>query len=119
MSREIISSEKYPEKPHNSPAVRVPGLVFCSGQVGKGPDIKAGTVEALSALKDVLELSGATLESVCKYNIFLKNMDDFVEMNKAFVAFLPDPKPARTCIQAGRLPGGPDSIIEIECIAQV
>lgn len=32
--------------------------------------------------------------------------------------FLPDPKPARTCIQAGKLPGGETSTIEIECIAR-
>ncbi|RYF51841.1 MAG: RidA family protein [Cytophagaceae bacterium] len=43
MSKEIISNSEFPLKPHNSPAVKVPGLVFCSGQVGMG-EIKAATV---------------------------------------------------------------------------
>lgn len=58
MSKQVISSSEFPLKPHNSeplspfaslqshasgPAVKVPGLVFCSGQVGMG-EIKAATV---------------------------------------------------------------------------
>jgi 2-iminobutanoate/2-iminopropanoate deaminase len=63
MSKETISSAEFPLKPHNSqcdaascalhtqltlagPAVKVPGLVFCSGQVGMG-EIKAATVSRL------------------------------------------------------------------------
>ncbi|RSH89688.1 hypothetical protein EHS25_002239 [Saitozyma podzolica] len=118
MSKETISSAEFPLKPHNSPAVKVPGLVFCSGQVGMG-EIKAATRESLGNLKKVLELSGSSLEKVVKYNVFLKDMDEMATMNEAFVAFLPDPKPARTCIQAGKLPGGPNASIEIECIAQL
>lgn len=62
MSRELISSEKFPTKPHNckslrgywrksreltihvpGPAVKVPGLVFCAGQTATG-EIRAATV---------------------------------------------------------------------------
>ncbi|WWC94417.1 hypothetical protein V866_001259 [Kwoniella sp. B9012] len=117
MSREIISNDKYPLKPHNCPATKVPGLIFCSGQTAPGP-VGPATTQALSQLKDVLELAGSSQEKVLKYNIFLKDMDDYLEMNKAFVAFLPSPCPARTCIQAGKLPGHPNTTIEIECIAQ-
>ncbi|WWD18845.1 hypothetical protein CI109_103300 [Kwoniella shandongensis] len=116
MSLEILSNEEFPSKPHNSPAVRVPGLLFCSGQIGKG-EIKAATIQALSNLKKVLELGGSSQSQVVKYNIFLLDMDDFDAMNEAFVAALPSPKPARTCVQAAKLPGG--AIVEIECIAQV
>ena len=68
MSLEIISSEKFPKKAHNSPAVKIPGLVFCSGQVGSGSDVKVATKKALENLKEVLELAGAKMEQVCKYN---------------------------------------------------
>ncbi|ORY28194.1 Endoribonuclease L-PSP/chorismate mutase-like protein [Naematelia encephala] len=117
MSREIISSEEFPLKPHNCAAVKVPGLVFCSGQTATGP-IAEATTTSLSNLKKVLELSGSSLEKVVKYNILLADMGQYFEMNKAFVAFLPSPCPARTCIQAGKLPGGDATVIEIECIAQ-
>lgn len=43
-------------------------------------------------------------------------MKDFAAVNEAYIDFLPDPKPARTCLQCV-LPGE-DTVIEIECIAQ-
>ena len=43
-------------------------------------------ITALSNLKKVLELGGSSLEQVVKYTVFLKDMDDFAEMNKTFVA---------------------------------
>jgi enamine deaminase RidA (YjgF/YER057c/UK114 family) len=92
MSVEHIHSEKFPRKPHNTPAVKVPGLVFCAGQTAGG-EIKEATVSALvrharrftgpnpsartctdaqrtclQNLKEVLELSGSSLEKVVKYN---------------------------------------------------
>lgn len=48
----------------------------------------------------------------------MKDINQFSAMNEVFSKFLPDPKPARTCIQAGKLPGGETSTIEIECIAR-
>ncbi|KAL7421074.1 hypothetical protein Q5752_003958 [Cryptotrichosporon argae] len=117
MSKQIIGNDKYPLKPHNSPAVKVPGLVFASGQVGSG-DIATATTQSITALKEVLELAGSSLDKVVKFNIFLKDMDDMLPMNETFVSLLPEgPKPARTCVQAARLPGGPDARIEIEAIA--
>lgn len=41
-------------------------------------------------------------------------MDDFAAMNAVYGRMLPDPKPARTTIQAGKLPG--DFLVEIEAI---
>ncbi|UOH82773.1 hypothetical protein LQV05_005483 [Cryptococcus neoformans] len=107
---EIVSSEVFPLKPHNSPAAKVPGLIFCSGQIGNGE------IEAATAL---LELGGSSLEQIVKINIFMKDINQFNAMNEVFSKFLPNPKPARTCIQAGKLPGGETSTIEIECIARV
>lgn len=72
-----------------------------------------------------------------KVNVYLKDMDNFSSMNEVYekvsnsarfkVEFwadfpgprklLPTPKPARTCIQAAKLPGDVD--IEIEAIAAV
>ncbi|KAI6087296.1 Endoribonuclease L-PSP/chorismate mutase-like protein [Hypoxylon rubiginosum] len=118
MSRQLITSEEFPQKPHNCPAVKVPGLIFCSGQVGKG-EIKQATTTAITNLGKVLELAGSSLNNVVKFNIYLADMNDFDVMNEAFIAALPPNPPARTCIQAGRLPGGPNSVVEIECIAQV
>ncbi|AFR94091.1 hypothetical protein J008_01939 [Cryptococcus neoformans] len=117
MSRELISSAEFPPKPHNCPAVKIPGLVFCAGQTATG-EIKQATHTVLSNLQKVLELAGSSLDKVVKYNVYLKDMKDFAAMNEVYIAFLPPNPPSRTCIQAGDLPGE-GTIIEIECIAQV
>lgn len=69
-TKETLFNEKFPKKPHNckksrvdtlglrltgsyvAPAVKVPGLVFCSGQVGFG-DIKTATVSRIPIPSDV------------------------------------------------------------------
>ena len=71
----------------------------------------------LQNLKEVLELSGSSLEQVVKYNVYLADMKDFAAMNEVYIEFLPKPMPSRSCLQA--LPPGAGTVIEIECIAQV
>ncbi|KAM0750915.1 YjgF-like protein [Meredithblackwellia eburnea MCA 4105] len=114
MSRTLISSEKFPPKPHNSPATKVPGLVFCAGQTATG-EIRQATRTVLQNLKEVLELSGSSLDKVVKYNVYLRTMDDFAAMNEEYIKFLPQPMPSRSCLEA-RAPGE-GTVIEIECIA--
>lgn len=43
-------------------------------------------------------------------------MEDFAGMNEAYIDFLPQPMPPRSCLQA--LAPGKGTVIEIECIAQ-
>lgn len=85
-----------------------------TGKVVPG-DIKAHTAQCISNLTDVLKAAGSSWDKVVKVNIYLKSMDDYVAMNEEYIKLLPDPKPARTCIQAGKLPFDVD--IEIEAIA--
>ncbi|KAI4594789.1 hypothetical protein KJ359_007592 [Pestalotiopsis sp. 9143b] len=112
MSRQLISSEKFPTKPHN---FKVPGLVFCAGQTATG-EIKQATKTVLQNLKEVLELSGSSIEKVVKFNVYLADMKDFAAMNEAYIEFLPQPMPSRSCLQA--VAPGAGTVIEIECIAQ-
>lgn len=107
-----------------SHAVKIPGLIFCSGQTPMDStgnvvpgDIKAHTAQCLSNLTDVLNAAGSSWDKVVKVNIYLKSMGDFAAMNEVYIKLLPDPKPARTCIQAGGLPHDVD--VEIEAIAAV
>jgi enamine deaminase RidA (YjgF/YER057c/UK114 family) len=43
-------------------------------------------------------------------------MKDFAAMNEVYIDFLPQPMPARSCLQA--VAPGNGTVIEIECIAQ-
>ncbi|KAG1801658.1 Endoribonuclease L-PSP [Suillus plorans] len=111
MSVQKINSPERPLAPMYSHAVKIPGLIFCSGQTPV--DSTGNVAQCLSNLTDVLNAAGSSWDKVVKVNIYLKSMGDFAAMNEA----LPDPKPARTCIQAGGLPHDVD--VEIEAIAAV
>lgn len=107
-----------------SQAIAAGGFVFCAGQIpldpatGKlveGPiDVQAERV--LANVKAVLEAAGSSLARVVKATVFLADLDDFGGMNAVYSRhFTNDPKPARTTIQAARLPAG--ARVEIEVIA--
>jgi enamine deaminase RidA (YjgF/YER057c/UK114 family) len=81
------------------------------------PQLICSQRTVLQNIKEVLELSGSSLEQVVKYNVYLADMKDFAAMNEVYIEFLPKPMPSRSCLQA--LPPGEGTVIEIECIAQV
>ncbi|MBY6274474.1 MAG: reactive intermediate/imine deaminase, partial [Bacillaceae bacterium] len=68
-------------------------------------------------LKAVLEAAGASLDTVVKTTVFLKNMDDFAAMNEVYSQYFPNHKPARSCVEVARLPK--DVLVEIEVVALV
>ncbi|KAL0071859.1 hypothetical protein AAF712_000781 [Marasmius tenuissimus] len=127
-SVEKINSPKNPQVPHIlckstlSHATKVPGLIFLSGQTPVDKDgnlvpggIQEHTAQCIKNLGNVLEAAGSSWEKVVKVNVYLKDMDQFDSMNEVYEKLLPTPKPARTCIQAAKLPK--DVIVEIEAIA--
>ncbi|KAJ4484737.1 Endoribonuclease L-PSP/chorismate mutase-like protein [Lentinula edodes] len=77
--------------------------------------IKEHTAQCIENLGNVLSAAGSSWEDVVKVNVYLKDMDNFSAMNEVYEKLLPSPKPARTCIQAGKLPNDVD--VEIEAIA--
>ncbi len=106
-----------------SQAIVAGELVFCSGQIGFDPatgEMVAGGVreqaeQALRNLAAVLEAAGSDASHVVKTTVFLADMNDFAAMNEVYARhFKPDP-PARSTVQAARLPRG--ALIEIEAIA--
>jgi 2-iminobutanoate/2-iminopropanoate deaminase len=68
-------------------------------------------------MKAVLEASGASLDSVVKTTVFLKDMGDFQKMNEVYGRFFTSNPPARSTVQAARLPR--DVSVEIDAIAVV
>ena len=98
------------------------GLVFCSGQLpidpasGTVPDgVEAQTKQSLANLGAVLEAGGASLASVVKTTVFLKDMNQFAAMNAVYATFFPDGPPARSTVEVARLPR--DVLVEVEAIA--
>jgi 2-iminobutanoate/2-iminopropanoate deaminase len=106
-----------------SQAIAIDGLLFCAGQGPVDPAtnqlIEGGVTEqterTLKNLGAVLEAAGLGYEDVVKTTCYLADMDDFRAFNEVYATFFTDPAPARTTIQAARLPL--DILVEIEAIA--
>ena len=121
---DIISTETAPQAlgPY-SQAIRANGFIFCSGQIPIDPAagaVVATTVEdqtrqAITNLRQVLEAAGSGLGKVVKTTVFISDMNDFAAVNGVYAELFGDTKPARSCVQAARLPK--DVKIEIEAIA--
>jgi 2-iminobutanoate/2-iminopropanoate deaminase len=122
--KEIISTDNAPKAigPY-SQAVRANGFLFLSGQVALDPrtgelagvSIQEQTRQILENLKGVLEAAGASLADVVKTTVFLKNMGDFAQMNETYTQYFSSNPPARTTVEAARLPR--DVQVEIDAIA--
>lgn len=105
-----------------SQATRCGDFVFASGQLpidpatGEFPEgVEAQTKQSLANLSAVLEAGGASLGSIVKTTVFLKNMTDFAAMNGVYATYFPDAPPARSTIEVARLPR--DALVEIEAVA--
>ena len=122
--KSAITSPRAPKAigPYSS-ALRAGQLLFISGQVPADPasgqiidgDIAAQTRRVLDSIGGLLEAAGLTLGHVVRTTVFLADMNDFAAMNDAYRGYFSEPYPARSTVQAARLPR--DSRIEIDAIA--
>jgi len=107
-----------------SQAIEVDNFIFCSGQISVDPvtgeiageNTKEQTERVIENLKIVLSEAGSGLSQVVKTEVYLSDMNNFVEMNKIYAEkFAQQPYPARVTIEVARLPK--DVLVEISCIA--
>lgn len=106
-----------------SQAIKANGLVFCSGQTPMDPvsgqvvdgGVAVQTERVLNNLSAVLQAAGTSLDKVVKTSVFLKDMNDFAAMNEVYGRYFKGEPPARSTIQAARLPK--DALVEIDVIA--
>lgn len=100
-------------------------LVFTAGQIPLDPangelvggDIREQTKRVLENLSAILTSAGASLNSVLKTTVYLADMGEFAAMNEVYASYFADHKPARSTVQAARLPR--DVKVEIDAIAVV
>jgi 2-iminobutanoate/2-iminopropanoate deaminase len=106
-----------------SQAVVAGGFVFTSGQIPIDPQtgefvaggISEQTEQVFRNLTEVLKAAGCGLEDVVKTTVFLADMNDFAAMNEAYGRYFKSDPPARSTVQAARLPR--DARVEIDVIA--
>lgn len=101
-------------------------LIFTSGQIALNPEtgemvsggIKEQTERVLKNIKSVLEAAGSNMDKVIKTTVFLKDMNDFAEMNSVYGEFFKEGEyPSRSAIEVAKLPK--DALVEIEVIAGI
>jgi 2-iminobutanoate/2-iminopropanoate deaminase len=109
-----------------SQAIRVGDLLFVSGQIPIDPstgklieqtDIKAQTHRVLQNLSAILRAAGGSTDNVVRTTVFLRNMSDFADMNSVYAEYFRTAPPARSTVEAARLPR--DVAVEIDCIAVI
>jgi 2-iminobutanoate/2-iminopropanoate deaminase len=111
-----------------SQAIRIGDFIYTSGQVALDPatgqimgtTAAEQTTRVFENLKAVLAAAGTDLSKVVKSLVFLKNMEDFGEMNAVYAQYLAADgvvPPARSTVEVARLPK--DALVEIEVIALV
>ncbi|WP_071458808.1 RidA family protein [Bacillus massilinigeriensis] len=107
-----------------SQGIVVNNLFFSSGQISLTPagdmvggGIKEQAHQVLKNLSAVLEAAGASLETVVKTTVFIKNMDEFAKLNEVYAEYFGSHKPARSTVEVSGLPNG--ALVEIEAVALV
>ena len=109
-----------------SQAVIVDGkFVYTAGQVAIDPatnqliqgDIKVQTRQVLKNVEAILTAAGASMNSVVKTTVFLKDLNDFGAMNEVYAEFFSGSAPARSTVEVARLPR--DMKVEIEAVAVI
>jgi 2-iminobutanoate/2-iminopropanoate deaminase len=123
--RDAVATDRAPKAigPY-SQAIVVDGWVFCSGQIPLVPEtgqmvtgsVSDQTRQVFANLRQVLAAAGTSFDAVVKTTVYLADMDDFAAMNDVYATMFTAPAPARSTIQAARLPR--DARVEIDVIAR-
>jgi len=108
---------------HYTPAMRAGDFVYVSGQGPIDPvtdklasgDVEFQTRLTLSNMQRILEAAGVGSTDVVKCSVFLRDISEFHNMNRAYAAFFGDHKPARTTIEAKFHQA--EMLVEIDCVA--
>ena len=123
--RELIQTDNAPNAVGTySQAVSAVGFLYTSGQVGINPltgemvsgNTKEQCLQVLKNILAILEARNLSLVNIVKLNVFLKDLNDFGDLNDTFVDFFGNTNfPARSTIEVAGLPLG--ARVEIDCIA--
>ena len=119
---ESAAPRRFSDAHHPYSAVRIAGgIAFLSGQLGvKSGDIVTGgivaeTQQCFANLESALRSIELDFTDLVKITVYLSKMSDRLPMDDVYMATLPHPLPARTCIAVGELPFG--ALIELDAIA--
>lgn len=97
-----------------SAAVKADGLIYVSGTLGSGGDVKAQTKQVLDNISATLKTAGSSLANAASVTVYLRNQADFAGMNEVYRGYFPKDPPARTTVMVPLLNEG---LVEIAVVA--
>ena len=74
-----------------------------SGEIIEG-DIADETARTLKNIEAVLEAAGASLDDVVKTTVYVRDMDNYDNINEVFAEHFSPPYPARSAVEVSDLP---------------
>jgi len=100
-------------------------LIYLSGQGPVDPQtnqVFLGTIEeetevTLENIRIILEEAGSSLNKVLQVTAYLLTMKEYNRFNEVYKRYFTADPPARTCVQAGKLPFG--IRVEVDAIAYI
>src|ERR1043166_7102219 len=112
MDKQVVATSLAPSAigPY-SQAVRTGNLLFVSGQIPidaatgrviEDKAIQAQTRRVLQNLVAIVAAAGGNADSIVKTTIYLRDMDEFADMNAAYREFFPLRPPAQATVEAAR-----------------
>ena len=122
MPKQVIKSDNAP-KPAGpySQGILAEKFLFVAGQTGTDPKtgklpdgVAAQTRQTLESIKAIVEAAGTSLDNVVRVGVYLRDINDFGEMNKVYQTFFTQNQPARSTIQAVLIG---QFLVEIDCVA--
>ena len=122
--KKIIETKNAPKAigPY-SQAILINNTLYCSGQIAINPksgtlvndSIKNETFMVMQNIGEILSAAKMNYSNIVKATIFLKDINQYNEINNIYSNFFTTNKPAREAIEVSRLPK--DANIEISVIA--
>lgn len=105
-----------------SQGIGVNGTFYFSGQIGINPKssqlvegFKAQLDQVLENIDGLLESQDLTRDNIVKTSIFVTDLNNFTQVNEAYLSYFTSPYPARSTVEVPKLPK--DALVEIEVIA--
>ena len=106
-----------------SQAILSRNTLYVSGQIPLNPEtgvlvdgsLTESTHQVMKNIGSLLNEANLSFDDIVKCTIFLKDLDNFNEVNKIYATYFRSTPPARETVEVSKLPM--DVEIEISCIA--
>ena len=122
--KKVISTQKAPKAigPY-SQAILSGNTLYCSGQIAINPEngelilssISEETNQVMKNISEVLKAAEMDFSNVVKCSIFMKDMQQYSEINNVYASYFSENPPAREAIEVSVLPKNVN--VEISVIA--